>query len=501
VPPSAPRPPSSAERLLRAGFLVLLVAIIAFTRTDPDLWGHVRFGIDMIHDGTVHEADRYSFTSDKPWLNHEWGSEIAMGSAFLLGGNAGLFALKLAIVGGVLVLLHAALRREGIVNRGHRDLAAGLAVIVTIEQAHNIRPQLFSLLCFSILLVLLMRARDDRRALIALPPLFAVWANLHGGWIVGGAVLLLWTVGLITSAAEARRAALAYAAAGAVSLAATLLNPHGFALLAFLRATVGFGRADIAEWQPVYAVGRNVLAIWILVAALAAAGVRQRAKTRLDPARLLIVVALAVASFRVNRLLAFFGLATLFLYGGALFGAMARRATPRRAPGRAAVFTAGALAVVMILAAGKVAATQASCIAIDSRATPEPDAVRFFQAHGGRGRLLVWFDWGEYALWHLSPDLQVSLDGRRETVYSARMQDAHLRFYFDAPAASVLPRDLDADYIWIPNGLPVVERMLDDGWIDVYRGEQSVILARAAASPPAASSPAVSAGRRCFPGP
>ena len=28
------------------------------------------------------------------------------------------------------------------------------------------------------------------------------------------------------------------------------------------------------------------------------------------------------------------------------------------------------------------------------------------------------YDWGEYVLWHLGPGVKVSMDGRRETVYS-----------------------------------------------------------------------------------
>ncbi len=39
------------------------------------------------------------------------------------------------------------------------------------------------------------------------------------------------------------------------------------------------------------------------------------------------------------------------------------------------------------------------------------------------GRLAVWFDWGQYAIWHLSPRLRVSWDGRRETVYSEAAQE------------------------------------------------------------------------------
>ena len=41
------------------------------------------------------------------------------------------------------------------------------------------------------------------------------------------------------------------------------------------------------------------------------------------------------------------------------------------------------------------------------------------------GHLVTYFNWGQYALWHLGPALKVSMDGRRETVYSDRRLAEH----------------------------------------------------------------------------
>ena len=51
---------------------------------------------------------------------------------------------------------------------------------------------------------------------------------------------------------------------------------------------------------------------------------------------------------------------------------------------------------------------------------PMEQRERFIRDHQLRGRMVTYFDWGEYAIWHLSPRVRVSLDGRRETVYSDR---------------------------------------------------------------------------------
>src|SRR4030095_10388783 len=71
-------------------------------------------------------------------------------------------------------------------------------IVVTMRgvrsRAAQVRPQLFSLLLFSVLLTILtdVDRRGDRRVMLLIAPLIALWANLHGGWIVGLECLVTW---------------------------------------------------------------------------------------------------------------------------------------------------------------------------------------------------------------------------------------------------------------------------------------------------------------------
>ena len=67
----------------------LAMILLSATRTDPDLWGHVRFGLDWLHTWKLPRVDPYSFTQDRVWINHEWLSEVAMGSAFDVADRRG----------------------------------------------------------------------------------------------------------------------------------------------------------------------------------------------------------------------------------------------------------------------------------------------------------------------------------------------------------------------------------------------------------------------------
>jgi len=495
----------STEAMLRVAVWSAFLVVITFTSADPDLWGHIRFGSDILRDGTIHQVDTYSFSADRPWVNHEWGAEVLSAWAFAVAGNAGLVWLKLLIIGAVLWLLNASLRQEGVDSGFARDVTAGIAIVITLSQAHHVRPQLFSLLCFSALLSCLLAVRrGSAHWLFGLPVLFAGWANLHGGWIVGGAVVALWTVALIMSGE--RRQGLRLLAAGAASLAATLATPYGFGLWEFLRETVGFSRPEIIEWQPVYATGWAFVGLWAIACALMGVGTLLGARGKLRAEYLVAGVALAIASLRVARLLAFFGLASVFLFAPLICHAYQRRRSVRRF-GTNPVTRFGFAAVAFAVGVFTIGIVYNNFwqLRLDSASLPEADAVTVLHRQPAGTRVLVWFNWGEYAIWHLSPRMLVSIDGRRETVYSDNLQTRHFDFYFDRPGGATLPEDLRADYVWVPRVLPAVRRLrADSRWTAIYDGEQSVIFervglahSRGAASIVAAAAPTA----RFFPGP
>jgi hypothetical protein len=468
-----------AEPMLRIAVWCAFLVVLTFTSADPDLWGHVRFGTDILRNGNIHQVDTYSFASDRPWVNHEWGAEVLSAWAFSVAGNAGLVSLKLLIIGSVLLLLNVALRKEGVTSGFARDVTAGVAIIITLSQAHHVRPQLFSLLLFSVLLSCLLAVRrGSHRWLVVLPILFAAWANLHGGWIVGGAVVAAWTMPLLITGD--RREALVLLAAGASSLLATLVTPYGFGLWRFLRETVGLSRPEIIEWQPVYVTGWPFVGLWLIALTILAVGTALGGRRHVRFERLAVGLALAAASLRVARLLAFFGLASVFLFAPLIGQAYQRRRATREF-GSNPVLRLGFVAVACALGLFTIGIVYNNFwqLRLDAASLPEPEAVALLNHQPAGKRVLVWFNWGEYAIWHLSPRMQVSIDGRRETVYSDNLQTRHFDFYFDRPGGATLPDDLRADYIWIPRILPAARRLRTDSrWTPIYDGEQSIIFER-----------------------
>jgi hypothetical protein len=470
-------------RLLAVAILSVLVAALARTEADPDLWGHVLGGRDVVEHAGVPRTDPHSFTSDRPWMKHDWLGEVVLWETWQRTGTPGLVALKLVLATGTLALVAAA-----VLPRAMSPPLTAVVLVVWMAgaapMARTLRPQLFSLVGFAALLHVLARGRGPW--LLAVPPLFAVWANLHGGWMLGMGLLGLWAA--CTTAREGPRVDVALVVAA--SLLATLLTPFGTSLWHFFVESILPGQPDVGEWRSLRDAGSARLAVWAASVALAAAAIG-RSRPRPSAFAVLAVAGLALAAFRSTRLGAFFATAVPILLAPQLAGLAPAR--PRRPAGTAAI----AVAAATVVAAAAVAAPSFRCIAVEATWAPDFAAARFLRTNAVRGRMITWYDWGSYATWQLGPGIRVSMDPRRETVYSEATLAAHRALYAGTPEGVAFLDRLEADWAWLPRGVPVVAHLVPPRWHVVFETPQSVVAARTPAADltPPGSAPAP----RCFP--
>jgi hypothetical protein len=483
---------------LRVALLVIMLAFASRTQSDTDLWGHVTYGGLIATTHSIPRHDPYSFTSDQSWVNHEWLSELIMYEAYRSAGAGGLIALRLTVLAAVLALVAWALRRTRPDPLVH-DVTLAVLVIGTYAQTAVVRPQLFSILLFTVLLMLLTTRRGWTVLSIGVPVLFAVWSNLHGGWILGAGMLGIWVACDAAERLRARRSPWPPVLLLAGSIMATLVNPYGTEIVVFLHDTVGPIRADVQEWQPVFVLGLPFVFHWAFVVAFVALVV-VRSPRRLERYQWLMLIALGVASFQLARVIGFFAVGAVVLLLPQLEAMVRRRPEGmRRAAPVAVTIGCWALCLATVGWAAPRAVRRIGCIELGKR-MPEAEVVPLIRAEQLSGRMVTWFDWGQYAIWYLYPRVRVSYDGRRETVYSERVRGLHGELYRGTRAGRDYLATLDADIAWLPTSLQAVPMLRQAGWSEWFRGPVSVVLVRKRA-PAAPIMWSGSPARRCFPGP
>jgi hypothetical protein len=471
---------------------VWVLAIYQFSETtvDPDLWGHVVFGQHMLKARGVERAEIYSWTANgQPFINHEYGADLILGATHSLLGGSGPLLLKVAI--GLLTFGLA--WRLGTTSLSWLASAVALAVgavaVTEISYGFAARPQIFTALGLAVELMLIRRIHTGQRLwAIALPILFLVWINIHGGALAGvgllglvaGATALqfLWRRGEI----RVGTVITLWLATLAV-LASLCCNPWGPPLVCWLVQSVFWLRPEIEEWNPT-PFGWDHAALFILIALALFAWTASRRPRRLW--EVAVCGAFAVLALRSVRNTPLFAIVALALVPPHLTDALAR--FRNQFDGllelcRKPLFQPAAVGLLAIASLSIVVSTftlhKEHPLTMEVPRSRYPTAaIEFIRNHQLRGKILNFFDWGDMIIFQL-PDCAPSLDGRLDACYSRSLIAAHWKFYNgEAVDQSVLPIDR-ADFALLPSKLVGTLALRNrPGWRVVYFDETAALLAR-----------------------
>lgn len=469
------------------------VRFFSFVTADPDLWGHIKFGEDCWKAGEIIRYDPYSFTVyGGPWINHEWLTELIFYGTYHVLGDAGLLFGKLGIgllIAAVLYLICGMREKNPLV------CAAVMAgAILIISPGFMIRPQLFSFLFFVLFMyVLHLYFNQGKNLLFLLPLMMVLWVNLHGGFLMGWALLIAvtgWET-IRRFGVRCQRSELPQTPNPEpltplwiwliITSITTLINPYGYKLLVFLYRTVPMPRS-ISEWEPIILWDLSYLHFkFMAILFLIATGLNF--KKRIGWETIFIGMTL-FASIRHQRHTPFFGMmaAPYLVHRLSILISAIQEKFPKVILTKVSRHI---LAFFLILLASYQMYEGIQRYVISGcRIIVDPDeypvaAVRFMKANNIKGNVLLPFTWGEYAIWKLYPDCKVSIDGRFETVYPEAVIQDHFFPDTDHKRWESVISKYPADVIWAKQSVffhNFIQKTKT--WVYVYSDSTAIIFLR-----------------------
>lgn len=443
-----------ASRAL-AGLVMTVGLVFLFFCFRPlwhtDLWGHLSYGRMIWQTGSLPTTEPLMpLAKGMKFIDTAWLSQLIGYGVFTrldVRGLQGLYAISVSVCAALLAWRAYRTSRNGWFGL----LAVVLFLAVAWSQLIVMRPQLAGLVCFVALLSLCTSRHPRTYDWFAVPALFAVWANLHGSFLMGLALLACFAVG---RAVDVLRRTRSLAAVGRddqvrrdfllleLAAVAVLLNPYGIGLYTeALRFSTNDNLTELTEWGPLSlrdVEGRLFAGVAVLLAMLYRCSPR-----RVRSWEVLALVGFGWGALWSSRLLIWWApLAAMLLatHAYAAWRASLRLPLVPEAPVRAGKWSIVTVGLIWICFAysplgvrllhGKNSELKDAVSAY----TPVA-AVEYLKQNPPKGQVFHTYEWGDFLQWQGPPGMQIFVNSHAHLVprdvWQAYMQIIEQRMGWD----------------------------------------------------------------------
>lgn len=423
---------------MSASALLLLIVIANFALqplTEPDFGWHLRTGLDVLHHGLrLPDLDPYSHTMpDWAWVEHAWLTDVLMAGVYSLFGALGVIVFFAAVTISAW-LIGASVAS---VSLTFRWLSCAISLWVALPYL-GARTQFVTLLGVALLLWMLKRWQNGNDSIRWwIPPLFMIWSNLHGGFVVGLLILglVIGTTAILKWLSDRRLLVLGrcedqlfsredlkrLVVLALVSAGLTLVNPYGFRLHIEILTSLSnqFMLETLQEWQPLSVTGIAGHRYALFLAGMAVGMALWYRKV--EPVRWVVGLVFLAFSVRHMRNIPFFLIVSLPLCAELLAGGYERLF--QRFPLRETAVKKGRLAAAALIAVVLwwLGSEHVERIALSGTSTAEffrtthypIEAIEWIRAHRDEAGERLYNDYGDggFLLWWL-PGTKIFIDGR-----------------------------------------------------------------------------------------
>lgn len=487
------------KRLL--AFATVFIALLYFLRPiyDTDFFGHLATGKWIIENLSLPYYEPFAFTSPSEvgsWtrfsLTSYWLSQTLYYAAYSLIGYSGIILVRDIAGAAIFYFMY---RRGASSNRTILYCLLLISMVIVLRTYPLERPQIFSFMFFSVMLFLL--SAPERKYFLLLPPVMIVWANMHGGHILGQVLIFLCiaTEGLKflnqglgpMKAGNYRR----FVIVGAVGILAAFVNPNTYRTLIELMFMTQKLGSDIVELKSTVFVFRRsmefqIVLYWLMIVCVFLISLHKSLNRRPDITEIGMFAGLGFFSFTQLRYMGLFVIWCVPVISQYLDRKF-RSALPRAA---LTAVTLSICAYAVFFRAEIRSLNNISNLRTQqwvSNYFPE-SAVGFIRSVRPEGNMFNHFDWGGYLIWRLYPEKQVFIEGRAfyEHVLSQSSLIAAARPDHEAmsrPLFKKLIDDYGITFVLLPpfnlmgEMIPLTLRLLEDpAWAPVFLDRNAFIM-------------------------
>jgi hypothetical protein len=497
-----PTPPHSCKgyRVLHTAFwsaiTVLLVFYVFRPISDLDFWWHLKTGDVMLQQKSLLRIDPFNYTGDVTVkgreaviLNGYWLWQIIASALYSAWGFNGIFLLKFVTAGLMSWAVLFEMGRQSL-SQVTRIVFFTLGSLLIINVYNLERPQVYSIFFITLLVGMISRIRIGHAPSCLLFPMMIIWANIHGGFIVGDIILGLAAAGFLIQYRSDRKSCLKLIGWAAAGVLVSFINPNGWNAFieSFSLMQNAIGPSHVSEyrssWQMYLTLSKmSALILWAL-SALHLAGLLL-APRRFWPE---IFVSLFIIAFGLKfiRNSGFIAFSLLPMTGWYVEQAYARfnKTLPGYARAAICVLFLG-LVSWFTLGEWKSSRTSAGPIV----GSFPVNMANFLKSSGLQGNLFNEYGSGGFLDWALYPQWKTFIDGRE---LDTRVSGQYLKIAFGSmDLVEGKPRyellldryqiDVIAMKIALANGQlqPLLKLLFNQPqWIPVFLDGQSFVIVR-----------------------
>jgi hypothetical protein len=507
---------------------VAMLGLLAFTNLSERLLGdagigwHIRTGQLILATHALPHVDPFSSSmAGHTWYAWEWLFDLIVGWLDSIAGLNGVVLLAALVIATTFAWTFRLLLSRG------TNIFVGLALVLLAAAAAAIhflaRPHVLTWLLTVLWFWILESSFGLRRAasrktwqLWLLPPLMVLWVNLHGGFLIGFALLgIYWICAAwqwfrlpserfadVLQKIRAARNVRTLTFIAVLSLLATFVNPYGWNLHlhVYRYLTNRFLMDHIDEFQsPNFHLVAEKCFAGLLLLTLVGLAVRKKEVTGAEPSQGLVILFAVYAGLYASRNLPIASLLLILVIGPWLsswFLRLAERAGAMR-PGRFSLFhfwqrmqavecslrghlwpiAAVVLACGIAANSGKLGATPLMDAHFSEKRFPAK-AVTYLQEKDIQGPVLAPDYWGGYLINRLYPRWRMVIDDRHD-FYGEDFLKSYLKMVHVEPGWDAFIRNHDAHCIVVPKDSALASILAETaGWKDVYHDEVAIVFVR-----------------------